>query len=446
MGVSQCFPVCIEISRISDEGNLRKRYNLKITSGRYKKPFASASLNQISPKEPFWNLCSILGVFTINFIPSHLHLLSPMPLSDLKILDLSRVLAGPYCTMLLADFGAEVWKIEQPETGDITRSWSPPSASGESAYYLSVNRNKKSFTADLKSESGRNFVKNLALQADVLVENFLPDTLKSFGLDYETLSILNPQLIYCSITGYGQTGPYAHKSGFDFMIQAEGGLMSIGGEPDGNPMKTGVAIADITAGIYASHAILAALHHRNKTGEGQYIDVALFDAQLGWLANVAQSYLVSGKAPQRYGNAHPNIVPYQLFETKDGHLALAIGTEKQFKAFCQATNPAWWNDDFNSNEKRVQNRNLLIPQIQHLLKEKSTSDWVDLFEKIQVPAAPVNSIPQALHHPQALHRGMVQTVQHPTIGDLKVLGTVAKLSKTPAKINTPPPLLGEHNA
>ena len=347
--------------------------------------------------------------------------------------------------MLLGDFGAEVWKIEQPETGDITRSWSPPSANGESAYYLAVNRNKKSFTADLKSESGRAFVKNLALQADVLVENFLPDTLKSFGLDYETLSALNPRLIYCSITGYGQTGDYRHKSGFDFMIQAEGGLMSIGGEPDGNPMKTGVAIADITAGMYASHAILAALHHRSKTGEGQYIDVALFDAQLGWLANVAQSYLVSGNEPQRYGNAHPNIVPYQLFATTDGYLALAIGTEKQFKAFCQATNPQLWNDDFNSNEKRVQNRTLLIPQIENIIQQKSTSEWVNLLEEIQVPAAPVNSIPEALNHPQAIHREMVQTIQHPTIGDLKVLGTVAKLSKTPAKIRSHPPLLGEHD-
>jgi formyl-CoA transferase len=365
-------------------------------------------------------------------------------LSDIFVLDLSRVLAGPYCTMLLADFGAEVIKVEQPDVGDITRHWLPPALGDQSAYYLSINRNKKSITVNLKSEEGQALIRDLALKADVLVENFLPDTLKPMGLDYETLSALNPKLVYCSITGYGQTGEYRHRAGFDFMIQAEGGIMSITGEADGMPHKVGVAITDITAGLFASNAILTALHHRSKTGQGQWIDVALLDAQLGWLANVAQNYLASGEAPKRYGNAHPNIVPYQLFEAADAYLALAIGTDAQYKRFCIAANcPELWDEAaFQTNQGRVAHRETLIPRLQMVLKRQNVAFWLALCELHQIPASAVNDIPTILRDPHVQSRNMVQKVAHPTLGEIEVLGTVAKLSETPAQINAAPPLLG----
>lgn len=367
-----------------------------------------------------------------------------MPLSDLVVLDLSRVLAGPYCTMLLADYGAEIIKIEQPEVGDITRQWSPPSIGDQSAYYLSVNRNKKSVTVNMKSEDGQRLLQDLARQSDILVENFLPDTLKTMGLDYETLSAINPRLIYCSITGYGQTGPNRHKAGFDFMIQAEGGIMSVTGEATGAPHKVGVAITDITAGLFATNAILAALHHRTKTGRGQWIDVALLDAQLGWLANVAQNYLATGEAPKRYGNAHPNIVPYQLFATKDGYVALAIGTDAQYKRFCTAADclHLWEDERFQTNAGRVANRHILIPQLETILAPYSTEHWLRVCEAHQLPASAVNDIPTILRDPHVQARNMVQTVQHPTLGAMELMGSVAKLSETPATIRTAPPLLG----
>lgn len=371
-----------------------------------------------------------------------------MPLSDIVVLDLSRVLAGPYCTMLLADFGAEVIKIEQPDIGDITRSWSPPAIGSESAYYLSVNRNKKSVTINLKSAEGQQIIRDLAMQSDIFVENFLPDTLKEMGLDYETLSALNPRLIYCSITGYGQTGRNRHKAGFDFMIQAEGGIMSITGEKDGAPSKVGVAITDITAGLFATNAILAALHHRTKTGRGQWIDVALLDAQLGWLANVAQNYLATDEAPKRYGNAHPNIVPYQLFQTADAYLALAIGTDAQFKRFCEAANCLEvWNDvRFQKNVGRVTHREILVPQLEAILLAKNTAFWLDLCEKHQIPASAVNDIPTILRQPSVTDRDMVQRITHPTLGEIELIGSVAKLSETPSQIRSAPPLLGADTA
>ncbi|MFQ5422209.1 MAG: CaiB/BaiF CoA transferase family protein, partial [Anaerolineae bacterium] len=256
-------------------------------------------------------------------------------LDDIRVIDLSRILAGPYTAMLLADHGAEVIKIEQPGQGDGTRQWGPPWVGSESAYFLSVNRNKKSVTLNLKSDKGKAILKKLVANADIFIENFKVGTMKRMGLDYETLCQDNPGLIYCSISGYGQTGPYRERPGYDFMIQAQGGIMSVSGPADGPPHKVGVAIVDITAGLFASNAILTALHHREKTGEGQYIDVALLDTQVAWLANVAHNYFATGEAPERYGNAHPNIVPYETFPTADGYIALAVGSDGQYRKFCQ---------------------------------------------------------------------------------------------------------------
>jgi formyl-CoA transferase len=370
--------------------------------------------------------------------------MSNSALSGIRIIDFSRVLAGPYCTMLLADFGADVIKIESLD-GDDTRQWGPPWLDGESAYYLSVNRNKRSLTLDLKHPRGRDVARRLAEKADILVENFKVGGMARFGLDYETLSQTNPGLIYCSITGYGQNGPYRSLAGYDFIIQAEGGLMSITGPLQGPPYKVGVAIVDITAGMYASHAILAALHHREKTGEGQFIDVALFDSQLGWLANVGQNYLVSEKPPQRYGNAHANIVPYEVFQTFDGYLALGIGNDRQYQILCDAANrPDLWNDEcFQTNPGRVTHRRELIPLLQAVFLTQTTSEWITSLSKLGIPIGPINDIPSALRHPQATARQMVQEAKRADGSPVKMVGPVAKLSKTPACISAPPPKLGE---
>ncbi len=366
-------------------------------------------------------------------------------LAGLRIVDFSRVLAGPYCTMLLADFGAHVIKVESL-SGDDTRQWGPPWLDGESAYYLSANRNKRSLALDLKHPKGQEIARRLANQADVLVENFKVGGMKKFGLDYESLSQTNPGLIYCSITGYGQDGPNAALAGYDFIIQAEGGLMSITGPEEGPPYKVGVAIADVTAGMYASHAILAALHHREKTGQGQYIDVALFDAQLGWLVNVAQNYLVSGKAPRRYGNAHANIVPYEVFQTADGYLALGVGNDRQYKLLCDLANrPDLWDDErFQTNPGRVTHRRELIPLWQAVFRSRPTAAWIADLRELGIPAGPINDIPSALSHPQTEARQMVQEVKRADGSPVKLVGPVAKLSRTPARIASPPPRLGEH--
>ncbi|MBI5841873.1 MAG: CoA transferase [Chloroflexi bacterium] len=370
--------------------------------------------------------------------------MSNSALSGIRVVDFSRVLAGPYCTMLLADFGAEVIKIESLD-GDETRQWGPPWLDGESAYYLSVNRNKRSITLDLKHPKGQAVARRLSEKADVLVENFKVGGMAKFGLDYESLSKVNPGLIYCSITGYGQTGPCQSLAGYDFIIQAEGGLMSINGPVDGRPYKVGVAIVDITAGMYASHAILAALHHREKMGEGQFIDVALFDSQLGWLANVGQNYLVSEKDPQRYGNAHANIVPYEVFQTSDGYLALGVGNDRQYQNLCDAANrPDLWADErFQTNPGRVTHRRELIPLLQKIFLTRATSEWISSLSKLGIPIGPINDIPSALSHPQAAARQMVQEVKRADGHPVKMVGPVAKLSRTPAGICTPPPKLGE---
>ena len=368
-------------------------------------------------------------------------------LSDIHILDFTRVLAGPYCTQLLADFGAEVIKIEQPGAGDITRQWGPPWVGDEAAYYLGVNRNKRSLTLNLKTEEGKAIARALAAKADVVMENFLPGTMDKLGLGYADLSAINPSLVYCALTGYGQTGPYRDRPGFDFMIQAQGGIMSITGPEDGEPYKVGVAVADITTGLFAANAILAALHHRQKTGQGQFVDVALLDSQVAWLANVAQNYF-AGETPARYGNAHASLVPYQVFATQDGHIAIAVGSDGQYKSLCECANcmELWHDARFKTNPGRVVNRAELVAKLERVFAQKTTADWMPILLKADVPASPINDVPTILNDPHILARGMVQEMAHPTLGAVKVLGPVAKLSETPATLRIPPPTLGQDTA
>lgn len=367
-------------------------------------------------------------------------------LEGIRVIDLSRILAGPYCTMLLADMGAEVLKVEKPGEGDGSRHWGPPWLGDQSAYFLSVNRNKKSLTLNLKNSKGKEILKRLLADADVLIENFRPGTMQRIGLDYETLAADHPGLIYCSITGYGQTGPYKDRPGFDFMIQAQGGLMSLNGPVDGEPYKVGVAIVDVTAGMFAANAILGALNYRTQTGEGQYIDVALLDTQIAWLINVAQNYFVTGAEPTRFGNAHPNIVPYEIFPTKDGYLALAIGTDNQFQRFCEIVKreDLWQDGRFRTNGGRVKHRKTLIAMLQDLFQERTTEEWINLCVKHNIPAGPINDVPAILNDPQVKSRGMVQELSHPLLGTIKQIGPVARFSKTPATMTSAPPLLGEH--
>lgn len=368
-------------------------------------------------------------------------------LNDLIVLDLSRVLAGPYATMLLGDFGARIIKVEQPGRGDDTRRWGPPfTENGESAYFLAANRNKESITLNLKSEAGRAVLCELARRADVLVENFRVGLLESLGMGYSSLHEINPRLIYCAITGYGQTGPYRERPGYDVVIEAQGGIMSITGAADGEPAKVGVAIADVTTGLHAVSAILAALHHRSQTGEGQYIDLALFDTQLSWLVNIASGYLVSQQPPRRYGNGHPSIVPYQTVPTADGLLMLAVGNDGQFAKLCEAIQrPDWISDArFATNPARVQHRETLIPWLETIFQARPTAYWYERLIEAGVPCGPVNDIPAALADPQTAAREMVQHVEHPQTGSIPQLGPVAKMSVTPPAIHLPPPLLGEH--
>ncbi len=370
-------------------------------------------------------------------------------LSDITVLDLSRVLAGPYGTMVLGDYGAQIVKVEQPGRGDDTRTWGPPfTASGQSAYFLSANRNKQSLTLNLKDARGRDILRRLVAQSDVLIENFKVGTMAGLGLGYADLCSLNPGLIYCAITGYGQTGPYRERPGYDTVIQAQGGVMSITGPAEGEPFKVGVAVVDVTAGLHAVIAILAALHHRARTGEGQFIDIALFDAQLGWLVNVASNYLVSGETPARYGNAHGTIVPYQTFATQDGHLMVAVGNDRQFAVLCAVLGePTWAADErFATNPARVRHRAQLIPRVAERLITAPTAAWIERLLDVDVPCGPVNSVAEALADPQAVARGMVQTVIDDNGEGIPQVGPVAKLSATPPQIRSAPPRLGEHTA
>jgi crotonobetainyl-CoA:carnitine CoA-transferase CaiB-like acyl-CoA transferase len=374
-------------------------------------------------------------------------------LKNIKVVDLSRILAGPWASQMLADMGAEVIKVERPKKGDDTRHWGPPfikpakdDNSAQAAYFHSANRNKKSIAIDITSEHGQQIIKDLVSQADVLVENYKVGGLAKYGLDYPQLKKLNPQLVYCSITGFGQSGPYAHKAGYDAMIQGEGGLMSITGEPDGAPMKVGVAVVDIMTGLYSANAILAALMARMHTKYGQHIDISLLDVQVATLANQGMNYLSTGENPTRLGNGHPNIVPYQTFATIDGSLILAIGNDQQFERFCQAANcPELASDElFQRNQQRVLNRVQLIPLLAKILTEKTTEQWVSTLEAIAVPCGPVNSLEQVFSHPQIRHREMVKQVPDKEGRLIDTIASPIRLSETPLQYRHAAPNIGEH--
>ena len=378
------------------------------------------------------------------------------PLSHIRILDLSRVLAGPWCSQLLADLGAEVIKIERPGSGDETRAWGPPylkDAEGkdttEAAYYLAINRNKESVTVDLAHPEGQKIVRELAMKCDVVLENYKVGGLKKYGLDYESLSRLNPRLVYCSITGFGQNGPWADRPGYDFIIQGIGGLMSVTGEadgrPGGGPQKVGVALVDILTGLYAANAIQAALIEREKSGLGQHIDVSLLDTQVASLANLSLNYLCSGKSPQRMGNAHPNIAPYQVLATSDGHFIVAVGNDGQFRRFCEVLDlPGMADDDrFATNAARVRNRAELDAAIEARAKTQTKQYWLEKLEAADVPCGPINTLEEVFAEPQLAAREMLVTMPHPTAGNVRLVGNPIKLSRTPVSYRTPPPMLGE---
>ena len=368
------------------------------------------------------------------------------PLDGVRVLDLSRVLAGPWCTMTLADLGAEVWKVENPDGGDDTRKWGPPFAEGESAYYLAVNRNKRGIAVDLRTPGGQAVMRALAERADVLVENYRAGALARYGLDWKTLSAANPRLIYCSISAYGRSSPMAARPGYDFVVQAEGGLMSITGAAGTEPMKVGVAICDVLTGKDATQAILAALIARGRTGRGQLIDIALLDSTVAALVNVGSAYLVSGKAPGRWGNAHPTTVPYQIFATADGMLALACGNDLQFAALCRRAlgRPDLADDPrFVRNVDRVGHREALIPLLEAIFAAGTTADWFARLDAAGVPAGIVRDVPAVLTAPEVLARGMVATVDHPTIGPLDLVASALNLSDTPVVPPQAPPLLGQ---
>ncbi|MHC4121827.1 MAG: CaiB/BaiF CoA transferase family protein, partial [Planctomycetota bacterium] len=358
----------------------------------------------------------------------------------------SRILAGPTCTMMLGDLGAEVIKVERPGTGDDTRTWGPPFAGSESAYYLSCNRNKKSITIDLQHPVGVDLIKELTVKSDVLVENFKPGLTNRFGIDYETLKKVNPKLIYCSITAYGQDGPYRDRPGYDMVLSAAGGLMWITGEQDGNPCKVGVAITDVLTGVNAMGAILASLLWRERSGRGQFIDCSLLDIQVSGLANIASNYLVAGQEAKRWGTAHESIAPYQVFKTKDHPLAIAAANQKLWENFARALDRDEWLQDprFTTNPLRVKNRSNLIPLIAKRMLEKTCDEWMEILVKAAVPCGPVNNMERLFADPQVIHRDMKVQAPHPTIGMLNLCGIPVKYSDTPGVIHTPPPLLGQH--
>lgn len=368
------------------------------------------------------------------------------PLDGIHVFDLSRHLAGPYCAMMLGDLGAEVIKVERPGIGDETRQWGPPFLGGESAYYLCCNRNKKSLTLNLKDAHGIAIAQKLAARSDVLIENFRIGGLDAVGLDYASLKEVNPRLIYCSISGFGHTGPDHELPGYDFLIQGRGGFMSITGERDGTPMKVGVAIVDVASALFACNAILAALLARGRTGEGQHIDIALLDSQIALLANVGSNYLCSAEVPERWGNAHASIVPYQAFQAKDDYLILAIGNDGQWERFCAAAGVGAWAADerFATNPQRVAHRSVLIPMLEGLFRQKPVAEWLKRCVDADVPAGPVNALDKVFADPQTLARGMRVEMPHPTAETVQLAGTPLNLSRTPTQMRMPPPLLGEH--
>jgi len=377
----------------------------------------------------------------------------PGPLAGIRVLDLSRILAGPSATQLLGDLGADVIKVERPGAGDDTRHWGPPylrdaygAETTESAYYLSSNRNKRSLTLDLTQGEGQALARRLIAESDVLIENFKVGGLAKYGLAYADLAADFPRLIYCSITGFGQDGPYARRAGYDYLAQGMGGIMSVTGEAEGEPMKVGVAVADLMAGMYAATAVLAALHHRDRTGEGQFIDIGLLDTQVAWLANQATNYLVSGTAPGRMGNAHPNIVPYQVFATASGYLILAVGNDAQFRRFCDVAGRPELAEDprFATNPARVEHREALLTLLRPVLAGRTTDDWLEALEAASVPAGPVNSIDQVFADPQVQARGMRIAMSHASGRDVDLVASPLKLSATPVAYLHAPPTLGQH--
>lgn len=368
-------------------------------------------------------------------------------LHGVRVIDLTRVLAGPYCTMILGDLGADVIKVEHPIRGDDTRQWGPPFAKGgQSAYFISANRNKRSLTLNLKSERGLEILKQLIRKGDVLVENFKVGTLERMGLDEQSLKAINPGLIYCTITGYGYTGPYKNRPGYDFMAQALGGFMSINGPVEGEPFRAGIAISDLSAGMFASNAILAALYRKAQNGSWQRIDISLLDSMVALMSYAASNYLVSDELPQRLGNAHPNIVPYQAFEAKDGYFAMAIGNDAQWKTFCNAIDKPDWIEDsrFKTNPARVANRLVLIEKLNRFFEKGSIAEWLAMFEKNDLPAAPIHSMDQVFEDPQVQARKLKITTDHPLVGTIPLIGSPLKIPTNPTQVRLPPPLLGEH--
>ncbi|KER71609.1 MULTISPECIES: CaiB/BaiF CoA-transferase family protein [Burkholderia] len=376
-------------------------------------------------------------------------------LSHIRVLDLTRVLAGPWCAQTLADFGADVIKVERPGAGDDTRHWGPPylkdadgADTAEAAYYLAANRNKRSVTVDIATPEGQQIVRELAAQSDVVLENYKVGQLKKYGLDYESLRAVKPDLVYCSVTGFGQTGPYAHRAGYDFIIQGIGGFMSItgerDGEPGGGPQKAGVAIADLATGLYSTIAVLAALAHRDRTGEGQYIDMALLDVQVALLANMNTNFLASGKPPVRWGNAHPNIVPYQTFQTRDGWIIVAVGNDGQFRKFVEAGGQPELADDerFATNPSRVRHRDTLVPILAEMVKARDKADWIGALEAAGVPCGPINDLDEVFDNEQVVARGMQVSLPHPCGADAKLVRNPIRMSATPPDARTAPPLLG----
>ncbi|SIT38427.1 L-carnitine dehydratase/bile acid-inducible protein F [Paraburkholderia piptadeniae] len=378
-------------------------------------------------------------------------------LSHIRVLDLTRVLAGPWCAQTLADFGADVIKVERPGAGDDTRHWGPPylktpdgADTREAAYYLAANRNKRSVTIDISTPEGQKIVRELAAQSDVVLENYKVGQLKKYGLDYESLKAVKPDIIYCSVTGFGQTGPYAQRAGYDFIIQGIGGFMSVTGErdglPGGGPQKAGVAIADLMTGMYSSVAVLTALAHRERTGEGQYIDMALLDVQVAMLANMNSNFLASGKPPVRWGNAHPNIVPYQTFQTSDSWIIVAVGNDGQFRKFVEAGHRVDLADDdrFATNPARVRNREILVPILAEMVRTRSKHEWIGALEAAGVPCGPINDLDEVFDNEQVVARGMQVQLPHPSGGTVKLVRNPIRMSATPPEAQAHPPTLGEH--
>lgn len=377
------------------------------------------------------------------------------PLDGLRVFDLSRIVAGPTCTQLLGDLGAEVIKVERPGVGDDTRKFGPPflkDAAGndttESAYYLSANRNKRSITIDLAERDGQDLARRLIAHCDILVENFRVGALAKYGLSYEHLKADFPQLIYCSLTGFGQTGPYAPRPGYDVVTQAMGGIMSVTGEAQGEPQKVGVPIADIMAGMYAAIAVLAAARHQAVTGGGEYIDLGLLDTQVAWLANQGMNYLISGELPARLGNAHPNIVPYQVFETADGYVVIAVANDTQFQRFCESAGVGGLASEerFRTNVARVRNRAALIARLEPILAQYPTQHWLDSLDRLNIVCGPINTLDQVFAHPQLRHRDMVIDMPHALAGrnPVKFVGNPIKYANNPIAYRYPPPTLGQH--